>query len=239
VAATRERLRELEAEIRDGLESFFRTGMRLLEIRDRELYRADGFATWEDYCRTRWEWSHRHANRMITAADYRSALPSLSGGTKLIPAGGDRPNEWSEATVRELTRLGNKRDAARVAAKVVKAVEKGARQAAGDPKAKPLRLTAGVVRKFVDEDLGVDRAKQAKETKKQREQAHEEAAHPDVGRYLFTLADDLGRERARFATLGEADWKRYREHSPHLIERAIAACQSLEAVLRAALAGDG
>ncbi len=48
------------------------------EIRDDELYKEDGFETWEKYCRERWELSKQHVWRLITSAEYRERLPSIS-----------------------------------------------------------------------------------------------------------------------------------------------------------------
>ena len=95
------------------MEEFYYTGMKLKEIRDDELYKEDGFETWEKYCREQWEWEARYVKRLITASEYREKLPSGPTGTV----------DWSECSVRELKRIPNKKQAARVAAKAVKAVE--------------------------------------------------------------------------------------------------------------------
>ena len=57
-----------EGVIRQGLESFVEVGNALARIRDARLYRAE-FATFEDYCQTRWSLSRRHVNRLIAAND--------------------------------------------------------------------------------------------------------------------------------------------------------------------------
>jgi hypothetical protein len=107
----------LENEIRSGMEEFYYTGMKLKEIRDDELYKEDGFETWEQYCRKVWEWSRDRVQQLITASEYRQFLPAprrpLVGETD-----DDDPKskiEWSERSVRELTRIEDKREAARVA----------------------------------------------------------------------------------------------------------------------------
>jgi len=105
----KQRLRELEKEIRSGMEEFYYTGMKLKEIRDDELYKEDGFETWEKYCLERWELARSHVKRLIIASEYRDKLPKA-------PSGG---HDWSERSVRELTRIPDKKQAARVAAKVV------------------------------------------------------------------------------------------------------------------------
>jgi hypothetical protein len=153
VVSPLQRLRTLENLIREGMEEFYYTGMKLKEIRDDELYKEDGFKTWTEYCRVRWEWTRRHTTQLITAAEYREKLPTGTTGS----------GDWSERSVRELTRLEDERAAVKVATKVLEAVEASAQKPGG----KPVRLTAGTVRRFVDAELGVDRAATARETKRE------------------------------------------------------------------------
>ena len=56
-----------EKTIAEGMESFKSVGRALVEIRDSRLYRAT-HATFEDYCRERWNWSRRRAYQLIDAA---------------------------------------------------------------------------------------------------------------------------------------------------------------------------
>jgi len=132
-------------EIRSGMEEFYYTGMKLKEIRDDELYKEDGFETWEKYCRVRWELSASRVRRLISASEYREKLPRVPSGHA----------QWSERSVRELTRIPDKKQAARVAAKVVKAIEQSEKEATKNPDAKPMRLSSSTIKRFVDEDLGV------------------------------------------------------------------------------------
>lgn len=60
-------LMELEIVIEQGRASFLAVGQALLEIRDERKYRDSGYTRFEDYCRERWGWSERHANRQIDA----------------------------------------------------------------------------------------------------------------------------------------------------------------------------
>src|SRR5262249_17598554 len=60
--------------------------------------------------------------------------------------------------------------------------------------------TASTVRKFVDEDLGVDRVAKAKETKRLREEEdrrRQEASEPEGHRYLMNLAMTIDAEARR------------------------------------------
>ena len=113
VQTRKQRLRKLENEIRSGMEEFYYTGMKLKEIRDDELYKEDGFATWEKYCRERWESVHPHVTNLIVSSEYRQKLPNCSTGA----------GKWTERAVREFQRIPDKRQAARVAEKVLKEVE--------------------------------------------------------------------------------------------------------------------
>ena len=84
---------------------------RIREIKDDELYKEDGFGTWESYCRERWELGKRHANQLILSAEYRNKITVGASGAQ----------SWSERSVRELTRIPDKRQAVRVAKAVVQA----------------------------------------------------------------------------------------------------------------------
>jgi hypothetical protein len=59
-------LKEKEDVIRKGVATFMGVGEALMTIRDRRLYRAE-YATFEEYCRKKWQFSKSHANRYITA----------------------------------------------------------------------------------------------------------------------------------------------------------------------------
>ena len=61
------RIFELETIIETGLKTFVDVGNALAEIRDRKLYR-DGYKTFEDYCRDRWEFSKQRAYQLMNAA---------------------------------------------------------------------------------------------------------------------------------------------------------------------------
>jgi hypothetical protein len=66
-APERARLEKFETTIRSHFESFRLAGEALQAIRDSRLYRETN-ATFEDYCRTKWEMSKTQANRLISAA---------------------------------------------------------------------------------------------------------------------------------------------------------------------------
>jgi hypothetical protein len=120
-------LHECEQRIRDGGKVIV---AELVRIRDNGLYKFDGFDTWERYCRERWGYSDEYVRRLITAEEYRAVLPpppTIVG--KKDKSGG----QWNEATVREFTRL-PKKDAAKVAEKVVKAVEDSHREPRIEPR---------------------------------------------------------------------------------------------------------
>jgi hypothetical protein len=68
------RLQELEVTIERGRKTFVEVGLALAEIRDARLYRYQ-YATFEDYCRERWNWSRSYAHRIIEAAATSETLP--------------------------------------------------------------------------------------------------------------------------------------------------------------------
>ncbi|MFC1895061.1 hypothetical protein ACFL0Q_00140 [Thermodesulfobacteriota bacterium] len=63
------RLRDLEETISQNLTAFYEVGRALKEIRDTRLYtEVLGYSTFEEYCRDRWDMSHRHAYRLLESA---------------------------------------------------------------------------------------------------------------------------------------------------------------------------
>jgi len=74
---TGERLAVLEATIQNGLKTFIEVGNALLEIRDRNLYREQGYTTFQDYCCKRWQMGRAHAYRLIDAASVAANLSPM------------------------------------------------------------------------------------------------------------------------------------------------------------------
>jgi len=99
----RDRLATLETRIGEGMATFVAVGAALAEIREARLYRATG-ETFEDYCRDRWQFSGRHAERLMSAAQVVSDLseatpekPDQMVGS-IVPA----PVPQSEAVARAI-----------------------------------------------------------------------------------------------------------------------------------------
>ncbi len=87
----------IESRIASGLSAFFDVAYAMMEIRERRLYREQ-FATFEDYCRERWDIRRAHAYRLIDAAQVCSKLSPI----------GDIPLPENECQVRPLTGLPEK-----------------------------------------------------------------------------------------------------------------------------------
>lgn len=87
-------LKEHESVIAAHLSAFFAVGNALLEIQRRKLYRGE-FATFEEYCRLRWDMSRSYAYRLLKAAEVCAALSPI----------GDIPLPENEAQVRPLIHL--------------------------------------------------------------------------------------------------------------------------------------
>lgn len=67
-------LNHCERRIHEGLGRFRDVGLALASIRDNRLYRATD-ATFEIYCRERWQWSRQRAHQMIECAEVAASLP--------------------------------------------------------------------------------------------------------------------------------------------------------------------
>jgi hypothetical protein len=86
-------LQQLEAVIESGLRTFVEVGVALMEIRERRLYREQGFTTFEDYCLERWKMSRPRAYQLMEAAYVVGNLSTIV----------DKPK--NEAQARELAPL--------------------------------------------------------------------------------------------------------------------------------------
>jgi hypothetical protein len=101
-------------------------------------------------------------------------------------------------------------------------VLKSAKQIAGDSPP-----SVQDVRKAVDEELGIDRAAKAKETKQRREQEDRERAEPLLWDWLGDLAFTMSDAAQRLATVNEDGWKHLEKDTPYVLQRALAAWRAL------------
>jgi hypothetical protein len=78
----KQRLRTLENQIRKDDETFVAIGFALKEIRDHELYKEDGFDTWDRYLKERvghvFGIEETQARKLIACAQIRTKLPEVS-----------------------------------------------------------------------------------------------------------------------------------------------------------------
>lgn len=106
-------LKRLERVIEGGVLTFLEVGAALLRIRDERLYRA-AQATFDAYCRERWNFSKTQANRFIAASNVAKNLAPIG----VVPT--------SESQVRLLASFD--------APKQIKVFERAAKQAGGADK---------------------------------------------------------------------------------------------------------
>jgi hypothetical protein len=76
----RQLYKEHEEAIGAHLHTFVEIGERLIDIRERRLYREE-FRTFEEYCRTRWQMSHQRASQLIQGAEVVRGLTSKMATT--------------------------------------------------------------------------------------------------------------------------------------------------------------
>lgn len=73
-------LTDCELVIERGLKSFVEVGQALFRIRDGELYKLE-FATFEDYCRERWDFSRSYVHRIVEASSKCCQLATIGAPT--------------------------------------------------------------------------------------------------------------------------------------------------------------
>lgn len=88
-------LSRCEAAITRGLQTFFEVGAALVTIRNQRLYRAE-YATFEAYCRERWEMGRNYMNKIVAAHEVVAHLGTIVPKNQL-PA--------NESQVRPLVKL--------------------------------------------------------------------------------------------------------------------------------------
>jgi hypothetical protein len=78
-----------ECVIERGLATFVEVGESLARIRDARLYR-EGYATFDAYCRDRWNLSQRHVNRLVEASETVRAMgpngPAITNEAQALDA---------------------------------------------------------------------------------------------------------------------------------------------------------
>jgi hypothetical protein len=157
----RQRLEVLENQLREDGKVVARVRRTLLEIHDDHLYEEIGFKSWEDYLRRRvydeFGIEMRQAKALVAHVQILDRLPEVCGT--------QHRDDLPVRVVKELGRLApssdgnpkhpdygrlNRRDAARV-------VQKAAALA---QETETKEVTQSIMRKVVDEELGVKRGKQ-------------------------------------------------------------------------------
>ena len=74
---------EDEAIIKAGLKAFYEVGSALIRIRDSKSYKeVDGYKTFEEYCRDKWDMSRPQAYRLI---DCNKLIENLSPIGHILP----------------------------------------------------------------------------------------------------------------------------------------------------------
>jgi len=239
----KQRLWALEAQIRSNYEAFVQTGFALKEIRDDELYKEDGFSTWDAYLKDRvgeeFGIEQAQAWNLIRCAQVRTKLPNLQHAV-------DSREAWSQRELLEFSRLApraegqpgqpydfdrlKKKDVERVARKVIEHCERQ-----GTPP------TAPIVRQFVDAELGIDRAASAKASKQKRREAEDAVERQKAeGSRLDRHINDLIWQLKQYteslndviAEVGDEEWKQWGRDNQVLIKRLIAACSAFIDLLR-------
>lgn len=105
-------LGELKEVVRQGLKTFMQTGKALASIRDRRLYRQEGYKTFEEFCQAEWGWGRDYADRQIQAARAVEEMPTIVSKPPQI-----------ESHVRPLTRIRDPQERDEVWQEVVKEAE--------------------------------------------------------------------------------------------------------------------
>jgi hypothetical protein len=235
-ALTMKRTRkQIEAHISKCAESIQKNGLEigrdLIEIRDEELW-ADEYDSWNQYLKERatelvgktWAASAK----LIQCAEIVNKMPSsINVYTDSLDASHIRelgriaPNDGTDGTSKDYSKL-KKKDVERVL--------RNAKQDNGS-------VSVRSIRDAVDKELGIDRANQAQQTKKQRQQELKEKLEAldkerELHRYLGRETDHIRQVISTLEEVSVAGWEWLGEHKPGVAERLAKACDDLAEFLR-------
>jgi hypothetical protein len=100
----RARLDQLEETIRRGRDAFLSVGAALLAVKREKLYRLE-YPTFAAYCRRRWQFSAKYANRLVSAFNWSQEckrrgepVPANERQARLAMAAARRPSPANPAT---------------------------------------------------------------------------------------------------------------------------------------------
>lgn len=230
----KQRLRTLEKSIRGTVEQFVETGNALKEVRDDELYKEDGFETWEAYLKLRvgqdFGIERSTAFSLITAAAIRLKLPDFKTISKGLDIPEDKKTEWSPGVVKEFARLAPPKqgevgrpspDVSQLRKQDVQRVAKAAVEIA---KERETNVTAAIVREAVNSDLGFKPEKRKPEPR--------ENFGIDLPVYLQQKIGQIEGMTELLATVSADSWKLLEKSDPQLAERLATVCDNLAELLR-------
>jgi hypothetical protein len=132
------RLVTLEKTISSGLQTFVAVGEALMEIRDSRLYRVE-HATFEEYCKVKWDFTDNFARRMIRGAEVVENIKTVPIGTlpqsesQTRPLAKLKPKQQAEVWQKAVERSGGQQPTAKVVEAVVSEVSKSSPQTFDTP----------------------------------------------------------------------------------------------------------
>jgi hypothetical protein len=91
-----------------------------------------------------------------------------------------------------------------------------------------------VVRKFVDEELSIDRGAEARKAREQREREEEERK-PTLRQYLSELEADIEVGTEKLSTLDDDAWKVLNRRSPRALTDLLKSYNALDKLLQRVL----
>lgn len=228
LSVRKQRLQTLEKSIRGTMEQFVETGNALKEIRDDELFREDGFETWDAYLKQRvgedFGIERSQALNLIQASIIR---PKLLGLPKVVQRVGQ--DGWSQRAVQEFARLapviedeqGQPRDVKSLRKEDVQKVAKAAVEIAKE-QGKP--VTAAIVRTAVNAELRIKPEK--------RQPAPKQDFGIDLPVYLKQKIGQIEGIIELLADVPADGWKLLEKSDPQLAKRLATVCEKLAELLR-------
>jgi len=224
IKATKTELHKRESEIAEVegrmYEDHYYIGIRLAEIKQHRLYEAEGFKTWDAYCKSeRLSVRKTQANELIRTSEIRPVLDEIPSNGKTTGA----PVVWSHRTVCELAKLDEKSDVKRVSKKIATKLKK-------EPDTK---LTPKLVKQVVEEDIGITRKKAEKSERNRREKEGRVEKESQLVNRLKEFLSISGRYRKTFEAVTDVnDWEDADRESRGIAKRLADELETIASFLR-------
>ena len=239
MAITKRTRKQIESNILNNANNMQKCGLEigrdLIEIRDEHLW-ADNYDSFDKYLKSECfrliGHEFNHAQRLIRCVKIESKLPannSILGDTILKPKHMDEIGRLAPTVGKKSGGAGVSKNYDALKKSDVNRVLKRAAEI-NELKSTSQVVSVASIRQAVDEDLGIDRAAEAKASRAEVKQMRDE--HNELANYIRRLISQLKSAASNFSKVPGNGWEVLETEHPLLAEKLAEECDGLAELLR-------